>query len=146
METFSALLALCTGNSLVTGLFTSQRPVMWSFDVFCDLRLNNQLRKQSLGWWFETPSCPLWRHCNVDAIPWMKIITIAFSLRFVSWGLTDCGQDFSSHNIDKIEYVSPYLTWGRIISTCVKSMWRTDMICEYMFLFPLNNLARKGLI
>ena len=34
METFSTLLALCVGNSPVTGEFPSQRPVMWSFDVF----------------------------------------------------------------------------------------------------------------
>ena len=29
-----------------------------------DLRLNKRLSKQSWGWWFETPSRPLWRHCN----------------------------------------------------------------------------------
>ena len=34
METFSALLALCTGNSPVTGEFLSQRPVTQSFDVW----------------------------------------------------------------------------------------------------------------
>ena len=41
METFSALLALCAGNSPVTGEFPSQRPVTRSFDVFFDLRLEN---------------------------------------------------------------------------------------------------------
>ena len=35
-----------------------------SFDVFFDLRLNKRLSKQSWGWWFETPSRSLWRHCN----------------------------------------------------------------------------------
>ena len=40
------------------------RPAMRSFDVFFDLRLNKQLSKQSWGWWFETPSRTLWRHCN----------------------------------------------------------------------------------
>ena len=40
METFSVLLALCVGNSSVTGKFPSQRPVTQSFDVFFDLRLN----------------------------------------------------------------------------------------------------------
>ena len=35
-----------------------------SFHVFFDLRLNKPLSKQSLGWWFETLSHPLWRHCN----------------------------------------------------------------------------------
>ena len=66
METFSALLAICAGNSLVTGEFPSQRPVTRSFDIFFDLRLNKRLSKQSWGWWFETPSWSLWRHCNVN--------------------------------------------------------------------------------
>ena len=47
METFSALLALCAGNSPVTGEFLSQRPVTQSFGVFFDLRLTKRLRKQS---------------------------------------------------------------------------------------------------
>ena len=41
METFSALLAICAGNSPVTGEFSTQRPVTRSSDVFFDLRLNN---------------------------------------------------------------------------------------------------------
>ena len=64
MEKISALLVLCAGNSPVTGEFPSQRPVARSFDVFFDLRLNKRLSKQSWGWWFEAPSCSLWRHCN----------------------------------------------------------------------------------
>ena len=80
MEPFSALLAFCARNSPVIGEFpaqefqeaifaeialnsldkTAQRPVTRSFDVFFDLRLNKQLSKQLWGWWFETPSCPLW--------------------------------------------------------------------------------------
>ena len=64
METFSALLAICARNSPVTGEFPTQRPVMWSFDVFFDLRLNKRLSKQWWGWWFETPTRPLWRHYN----------------------------------------------------------------------------------
>ena len=35
-----------------------------SYGVFCDLRLNKRLSKQSWGWWFETSSRPLWRHRN----------------------------------------------------------------------------------
>ena len=50
METFSALLGLCTGNSPVPGEFPAQRPMTRSFDVFCDLRLNKRLSKQSWGW------------------------------------------------------------------------------------------------
>ena len=59
METFSALLALCVGNSPVTGEFPAQR------------RLNKRSSKQSWGWWFETPSCSLWRHCN----DWHKLFS-----------------------------------------------------------------------
>ena len=63
METFSALLAICAGNSPVPGEFPAQRPVARSFNVFFDLRLNKRLSKQSWGWWFETQSRPLCRHC-----------------------------------------------------------------------------------
>ena len=45
METFSALLAICAGNSAVNGEFPAQRPVARSFDVFFYLCLNKQLGK-----------------------------------------------------------------------------------------------------
>ena len=64
METFSVLLAICAGNSPVTGEIPAQRSVTRSFGVFFDLHLNKRLSKQSWGWWFETPSHPLWRQCN----------------------------------------------------------------------------------
>ena len=48
-----------------SGEFHSQRPATQSFDVFFDLRLNKRFSKQSWGWWFETPSHSLWRHCNI---------------------------------------------------------------------------------
>ena len=64
MEIFSALLALCAGNSPVSGEFPAQRPVTRSFDVFFDLHLIKLLSKHSRGWWFETLSWPLWRHRN----------------------------------------------------------------------------------
>ena len=47
METFSALLTLCAGNTPLTGEFPEQRPGMRSFDCFFDLHLNKQLSKQS---------------------------------------------------------------------------------------------------
>ena len=72
METFSALLAICPGNSPITGEFPTQRPVTRSFDVFFDLRLNKRLSKQWRGWWFEMPSRPLWRHCNVRRMLWLR--------------------------------------------------------------------------
>ena len=65
METISRLLAICAGNSPVNGEFPAQRPVTRSLDVFFDLRPNKRLSKQSSGWWFVTPSRPLWRHYSV---------------------------------------------------------------------------------
>ena len=88
METFSALLAICAGNSPGTGEFPAQRPVTRSFDVFFDLRLNKRLSKQSWGWRFETLSRSLWRHRNgmnpfgnVTAWPdWTEVIVIILGI------------------------------------------------------------------
>ena len=66
METFSALLAFCAGNSPVPDEFPSQRPVTRSFDVSFDLCLNTRLCKQSWGWWFETLSRSLWRRVRAQ--------------------------------------------------------------------------------
>ena len=67
MGTFSALQAICAGNSPVSGEFPAQKPVTRSFDIFFDLRLNERLSKKSIGWWFETLPCPL-RHCNGEGM------------------------------------------------------------------------------
>ena len=63
--TFSALLALCEGNSPVTGGYPSQRPVPRVSKVFFDLRLNKTV-KQTI----ETPViwdaiAPIVTSCNV---------------------------------------------------------------------------------
>ena len=70
METFSALLALRVGNSPVTGEFPHKG--QWRGALMSSLicALNGRLSKQSVGWWFETPSRSLWRHCN--GISWRQ--------------------------------------------------------------------------
>ena len=73
---------LC-GEFTGPGEFPTQRPVTRSFEVFFDLRLNKRLSKQSWGWWFETLSRPLWRHCDVKL--WHRVI--------LSYGL--CGRNYS---------------------------------------------------
>ena len=62
METFSALLALCAMNSKRNSPHKGQ----WRGALMFSLIrvLNKRLCKQSWGWWFETPSRSLWRHCN----------------------------------------------------------------------------------
>ena len=71
---------LC-GEFTGPGEFPTQRPVMWSFDVFCDLRLNKRLSKQTRGWWFEAQSWSLWRHCNdtmnTCSSPWILMASRA---------------------------------------------------------------------
>ena len=74
METISALLALCAGNSPVTGEFQTQRPVTRSFDVFFDLRLNKRLSIQSRYRWLKMPSRSLWRHCNGWRNDWVEVM------------------------------------------------------------------------
>ena len=68
METFSASLALCAGNSPVP--VNSPHKGQWrgALIFFFDLRLNKRLSKQPRGWWFEMPSWSLWRQCNVMTV------------------------------------------------------------------------------
>ena len=67
LEAFSALLALCAGHSPITGEFIAQSQWRGTLISFY-LRLNKRLRKQSWGWWFETPSRSLfvnmWPKCK----------------------------------------------------------------------------------
>ena len=66
-----------TGPLCGPGEFPTQRPVTRGFDAFFDLRLNKRLSKQPRGWWIETQSWSLWRHCNepthVDQMSWRHI-------------------------------------------------------------------------
>ena len=62
---------LC-GEFTGPGGFPAQRPVTRSFDNVFDLCMNKQLNKQSWGWWFETPLCPLRRHRDVESMTWMS--------------------------------------------------------------------------
>ena len=78
MESFSALLDLCAGNSPVNGKFPAQRLMTRSFDVLFDLRVTNRLSKQSEDWWFDRPLHPLWRHFN--AIAYMIISSTIYPI------------------------------------------------------------------
>ena len=58
-------------------------PRMEASDAELDMHLNKRLSKQSWGWWFETPSRPLWRHRNARE-HWPYYITNVFSHVFQS--------------------------------------------------------------
>ena len=49
IETFSALLAICAGNSPVPGEFPAQSPVTRSFHVFFDLRIKDWVNNGKAG-------------------------------------------------------------------------------------------------
>ena len=132
METFSALLAICAGNSPVPGEFPAQRPVTRSFDVSFDLRLNKRLSKQSWGWWFETLSRPLWRHRNnvANALGWVGL-----------WGKTTMGPalggavldftqilDYLVHNMSRSQL---YLGFGHF--GWLPSFSGQEHFCGFMF-------------
>ena len=78
---------LC-GEFTGPGEFPTQRPVTRSFDVFFDLRLNKRLNKQPWGWWFETLSWSLWRHCNDGYISnslWTAMNNVLILFKVVTW-------------------------------------------------------------
>ena len=114
METFSALLAICAGNSPVPGEFPAQKPVTRSFDVFFDLRLNKRLSKQWWGWWFGTQLFPLWRHRN--AFQWFRHFHLG---KQINWVL-------------KIRLISEFHTICKPICSALFCCGYDINPCEYM--------------
>ena len=89
---------LC-GEFTGPGEFPTQRPVTRSFDVLFDLRLNKRLSKQPWGWWFDTPSWSLWRHCDAlkyfEQCIWCQRDMDTFSaLLFLNGGIHPFPMDF----------------------------------------------------
>ena len=85
---------LC-GEFTGPGEFPAQRPVTRSFDGVFDLHLNKRLNKHSWGWWFETLSRPLWRHCNVlwCTVVWIIAPMQTWMIRVIQHhSKTICGQ------------------------------------------------------
>ena len=121
METFSALLAIC-GEFTGPREFPAQRPVTQSFDVFFDLHFNKQLSNQSWGWWFEMPSRPSWRHCNVNEwyyITW-SANTIA-CLQRKGWFLHDI-LHFFNVSIIKLRFCMEIL-YGITLENASREIW-----------------------
>ena len=57
-------------RSSVNSQQKDQRRGALMFSLTC--ALNKRLSNQSLGWWFETPTRSLWRHCNESTIQWWR--------------------------------------------------------------------------
>ena len=124
METLSALLALCAGNSPVTGEFPAQRPVTQSFDVFIDLRPNKRLGKQSWDWWFEAPWRSLWRPCNAKELMDFKIPRIksqSFWVSVIFW------YEIFALRYSMVKF-SPNIFWNRIYGRKCQIFDKFDII------------------
>ena len=140
METFSASLAICAGNSPVPGEFSAQRPVTRRFDVFCDLRLSKRLSKQWWGWWFETLSRPLWRHCNVvEQLRAHRLVNLDLHyycvLRYIRTSTLVCGNQINSHRTGNRHALTHE---GPMTHKCVSL---SDHHCSYHGLSHLRCLA-----
>ena len=85
---------------------------------------------------------------GITRLQWVKSESLMISPKHINL-LTSLRslrrQDISSHNIDYVEVVGSCYIWGRISTTCVVLKWSNDIKCKYMFMFPLKNLAHKGL-
>ena len=132
-SSFCALLAICAGSSPVPGEFPAQRPVTRSFDVSFDLRFKN---KQSWCWWFDTPSCSLWRHCNGTSvyieIVQLKGVTLNMNLKSAEIKYK-CDDPFSI-------FTDQFLVY--IFIRCVDIYFRSSVLAERnpSFLFTPRQL------
>ena len=93
-----------------------QRPVTRRFDVFFDLRLNKRLNKQSWGWWFETPSRPLWRQCDAvsASIPIFHAVIMGMSEK--------CMYNFHHIRVDRLRVNRAKYRIGRILEFAVVAL------------------------
>ena len=132
IETFSALLALCDGNSPVTAEFPLQRPVTRSFGVFFDLHMNILLSKK-----IETPVIG-------DAIP--PIMIIAMQNPDYNTVLPEARQHTSIYVLKKRasrtnnEWVSE---WARERASERVSEWVSEWVSEEKFHLNIENDRAK---
>ena len=136
METFSALLAICAGNSPFPGEFPTQRPATRSFHGFFDLHLIKRLGKHSRGWWFETLSPTLWRHRDAN----MQVYGVGVGVGWICVSVSIIGEKarMDLHEMFRIDWTwhkeqlgrfkgcsglpseckTPHTFWGGCVGVC----------------------------
>ena len=62
------------GDSTGDRWISLTKAVTPSFQIFFDLCMNKRLSKQSRRRWFETPSCSLWRDCQMHCLQWKSTL------------------------------------------------------------------------
>ena len=133
-------------TSPVTGEFPAQRPVTHSIDVFFYLHLNKWLSKHSWGWWFETPSHSLGRHCNEMklSIYWFQDFLMTLNGRHVAFL---CRCDIRSAFIYTVSIdtslvlAASYSIKGLLHRLCVDSYWIMKHISWHFFRMAAHRLT-----
>ena len=107
----------------------------WSgaFDVFFDLRLYKRLSKPSWGWWFETLSRPLWRHCNVTNL---CLSLWSYDLRFSVQGL-------SLRGIQANQWFGYFRDHKPVFGTKFMSNAHRLRCTRYIMAISMSNLTHK---
>ena len=102
------------------GEVPSQRPVTRRFDVFLDQRMYKRWSEQPWGWWFETPSWSLWRHCNAmkscvlvnKCLPTLHIHKL---YRCCWWAGKAVSQAIIKHDTDLHMRFHCYFIWQHVV-------------------------------
>ena len=135
MEIFSALLALCVGNSPVPGEFPAERPVTRSFDVFFDTCRNKPLRNNREAGDFR-------RHCahyDVNVMSVLAVSTVGLAPLYKYWGIC-------RHSGDKfqVNYINTTLERPIHLYQLPTSLWSLNkhiINCAYILCFLLTTLV-----
>ena len=110
--------------------------------------------KHDACWDWYPPASHRWLHqCETIMIDWKLYklgpsylgLTRSISWLLMPWLLTSPGYQQPWYWLYRMCRSFSYLRKDFKYCTCVKSMWRNDIKCKYMFMFPLKNLACKGL-
>ena len=120
METFSALLDLCAGNSPPVN---SPHKGHWRgtlmFSLIC--ALNKRLSKQSWGWWFETPTRSFGRHCNENT---QELVEAKTNPQFITgWILEPIHITGTFYPEYKVIHV---ISFNLIMNRCINQPRRTE--------------------
>ena len=105
------------------------------FSLTCSL--NKRLNKQSWGWWFETPSRSLWRHCN-------DILGISHTLKrkchYDELFVTGCSESYKKDNFlctqgrkcHQIDDISLSMLYNQLQWQCIFQMIHpADIKCNH---------------
>ena len=105
--------------------------------MFFYLRLNKWLSKQWWGWWFETLSCPLWRHRNVVYVCvscFDILICQVYSLKLSVMGV------LSRQHIEAVTFKSMFLWENELLCFDSSAWWN---VLWHMYILRLKFMSHK---